>query len=250
MKKLLTLSLTLVLLGVGCAKVVPATPQAPSPEVAQQEQKVFAEQTGLVNGSYLLDAMTSQIQWKASEVTMNHNGTVMAREGSVRLLDGQPVDGSVLVDMVTMKNLNLRGAFLTQFESHMRSNDFFDIKQYPTASFAIKSLEPLTGITGSNYRVDGEMTIKNVTNKVSFPANIQKTDTGLNLVGHMVIDRTLYGIQFRSAKFFEKLGDKMIDDEFFLDLDLVFTGPATEEQLKSADEAKKEGDGSGDIKGS
>jgi len=246
------LSLAVILLGAGCAKVVPLkqAPQDASTNAVQEDQNGDVQQVEIANGLYQLDAMTSQIQWKSSEVKLTNNGTVTAREGSVRLLDGQPVDGSVLVDMITMKNQNLRGAWLTQFENHMRSADFFDVKQYPTASFTVKHLEPLSGITGSNYRVDGEMTIKNVTKSLSFPANIKKTETGLNLVGHAVIDRTLYGIQFRSAKFFENLGDKMIDDDFYLDLDLMFTGPVAEEATISQNSAETNEDISEEIKGS
>jgi hypothetical protein len=37
----------------------------------------------------------------------------------------------------------------------------------------------------------------------------------------IVVDRTKYGIKFRSTNFFENLGDKAIDNDFELNVNLV-----------------------------
>jgi hypothetical protein len=45
-------------------------------------------------------------------------------------------------------------------------------------------------------------------------------DNAIKLNGGFAIDRTQYDIKFRSAKFFSDLGDKMIEDNFLITLDL------------------------------
>jgi hypothetical protein len=83
-------------------------------------------------------------------------------------------------------------------------------------------MTPVTGIEGSNYRLDGKLTIKNVTNDVSFPVHIERITGGLRLTGRATVDRTAYGVKYGSGKFFENLGDNLIEDDFRLDLDLTF----------------------------
>ena len=40
-------------------------------------------------------------------------------------------------------------------------------------------------------------------------------------VAKVTVDRTKYDIKFRSSNFFENLGDKAIDNDFTLDVNLV-----------------------------
>ena len=42
-----------------------------------------------------------------------------------------------------------------------------------------------------------------------------------DLKGEMKVDRTLYGIKFRSLKFFSDIGDKVINDEFTVGFDIT-----------------------------
>ena len=52
-----------------------------------------------------------------------------------------------------------------QRDAHLRSGDFFDVEKYPKMSFRSSRLEPF----GANqYKVYGEMTIKDVTREVVF----------------------------------------------------------------------------------
>jgi len=52
-----------------------------------------------------------------------------------------------------------------QRDAHLRSGDFFDVENYPKMTFRSTRIEPL----GANqYKVYGEMTIKDVTHEVVF----------------------------------------------------------------------------------
>jgi polyisoprenoid-binding protein YceI len=68
------------------------------------------------------------------------------------------------------------------------------------------------------YAVVGDMTIKGITNEVSFVLTLTEDSASTNLK----IDRTKYGIKYGSASFFDGIKDKAIYDEFDLNVKLKF----------------------------
>ncbi len=241
MKKFYGLAFILVLVGAGCVpgasvRTTPE-PQADGSGQVQQEGIAVVEVDLLTDGLYQLDVAKSSIRWQASKVRLGHVGTILPREGFVRIDQGTATEGSVLVDMNTLKNLDQEGELLKMLEDDLRSPNFFDVAQFPTSSFVVKTIEPISGLEGVNYRIDGQMTIKNVTNDLSFPVSVKEFNGGLRLTGRATIDRTLYGIKFGSGKFFQNLGDALIDDNFYLDLDLTFL--AQEEAVPAGGEGIK-----------
>ena len=66
----------------------------------------------------------------------------------------------------------------------------------------------------------GNLTIKGITNPVEFVSEYSEEDGIFIFTGHIEIDRTLYDVRYRSAKFFKDLGDRAISDVFTLDFEL------------------------------
>jgi polyisoprenoid-binding protein YceI len=217
MKKYLFVFLPLVFLGAGCSS-------SPASESFSQSQPVVEQEIVLQDGLYELDLDTGTIGWEASKVKLTHNGTITAKEGSVRIENGIATEGSILVDMSTIHNLDQEGKFLELLEAHLKSEDFFSVETFPISSFSLTEFVRLNGIDGSNYRAHGALTIKDQTHEIEFPAMIEVMDGRVHLGARVTVDRTLYDVRFGSGKFFDPktLGDNLIDDEFYLDLDLVF----------------------------
>ena len=66
------------------------------------------------------------------------------------------------------------------------------------------------------YSVTADLTIKDVTSPVKFDITVGKNTA----TTAMKIDRTKYGIKYKSKNFFEGLGDNVIYDEFDLAVDI------------------------------
>jgi hypothetical protein len=64
------------------------------------------------------------------------------------------------------------------------------------------------------------MTIKGITNEISFPAKVSLANGTVKAVGTAKLDRTKWDIRYGSGKFFDGLGDKMIYDEFEITFDI------------------------------
>ena len=160
----------------------------------------------------------SSIDWTGRKVTGLHNGTIAIKEGTLVLQDGKLIGGKFLVDTTSIKILDIADSLTNaQFAGHLASDDFFASEQYPEALFVIASAEAY----GNSYTINGDLSIRGVTHPVVFKAMLNISDEVIIASGKIVIDRTLYGMKFRSGNFFKDLGDTLIYNDFDLDVSIT-----------------------------
>jgi polyisoprenoid-binding protein YceI len=170
-----------------------------------------------------LDLNGSQLNWNGKKVTGEHHGTIALKSGEITVDNGTVSGGHFVIDMATIKDNDLTdAAFNKKLTTHLKSDDFFDVEKFPTAEFKVTSVKPLKGAAAGkpNFEVTGDLTIKGMTNSVTFPAVITSANGATQASGHVVVDRTKWMIKYGSGKFFTGLGDHLISDEFSLDLNL------------------------------
>lgn len=156
----------------------------------------------------------SIIAWTGRKVTGSHNGTIALQQGTLTLNEGQLTTGRFVIDTTSITILDITDpATNAQFAGHLASDDFFASEQYPEAVFEI------TSVDGSH--ITGNLTIKGITRPVGFDADINISGDTLTAAGKIVIDRTQFGIKFRSGNFFQNLGDTLIYNDFDLDLNIT-----------------------------
>lgn len=166
------------------------------------------------NKNFKIVAAQSNIDWKGRKVTGAHNGTIAVKEGTLVLNDGQLIGGEFVVDTASIKILDIADpATNAQFAGHLASEDFFASEKYPEAIFEITAV--------NNNHVDGNLTIKGITHPIGFDASIGIAGDTLTASGLLVIDRTKYGIKFRSGNFFKNLGDTLIYNDFDLNVNIT-----------------------------
>lgn len=215
-----TLLIPVVLLGAGCAQKTPVVDEQAQENI---QEEVFVE--ALQDGTYVLAAEESTIVWNAQKrVGAKHNGTIAVQEESnIIVKEGEVVSGIMAADMTSIVDVDLTDEkFNTMLVNHLKSDDFFAVETYPSATFAITQVVELEGIEGSTHRVTGTMLIKGIENEISFPAQFTKAADGVRVKGTMTLDRTLWDVRFGSDKFFDNLGDGLIEDEFTLTFDMLF----------------------------
>jgi polyisoprenoid-binding protein YceI len=156
----------------------------------------------------------SNIDWVGKKVTGAHNGTIAVKGGEFILNDGKLTGGKFTIDTTTIKILDVTDpATNAQFAGHLASDDFFAIEKYPEAVLEITSV--------SGNQVEGHLTIKDITHPVSFDVAVNVNGDVLTASGKLVIDRTKYGIKFRSGNFFKDLGDTLIYNDFELNVSVT-----------------------------
>ncbi|TAL51070.1 YceI family protein [Patescibacteria group bacterium] len=218
-----TLLIPVILLGAGCSASSPVTVE-PVVEKTAAEEPSEQEEVLFENGAYRLDAGQSFIAWNAQKrVGAKHNGKVNAQEGAFVVEQGHVIGGTVVADMGSIVDLDLTDEKLNAtLVNHLKSDDFFAVETYPTAMLALSEVTALEGIEKATHRVTGDMTIKGTTNEISFPVQLTKNEEGIQITGTATLDRTLWNVRFGSDKFFDNLGDGLIEDEFTLTFDLTF----------------------------
>jgi polyisoprenoid-binding protein YceI len=177
------------------------------------------------NKIFRIAGVHSNIDWIGRKVTGAQYGTIAIEEGTLVSDDGNLTGGNFIVDTTSIKILDVTDPVTNvQFAGHLASADFFASEQFPEALFVITSANP----RGNNiYNINGDLTIRGITHPVSFDATVNILDDSLTASGKIVIDRTRYGMKFRSGNFFKDLGDILIYDDFELNVSITAKAIAT-----------------------
>ncbi len=97
-------------------------------------------------------------------------------------------------------NTNSLSTGLSKFDEHLKSQDFLDVKKFPTAKFVSKKI---TGVGKDKAKVEGDLTLHGVTKAVVLDAKINKV--GVNPISQKetvgfsaltTIKRSDFGIKY------------------------------------------------------
>lgn len=165
--------------------------------------------------TYKVDASKSSITWVGKKLTGSHNGTIDLQSGSLSFNGKKLAGGNFVIDMTTIKDADKSA----NLEKHLKADDFFGTDKFATSTFTIKKVSG----NGNTVNVTGDLTIKGITNSISFPATLAwNADGSVTASADKVsVDRTKYGIKYKSKSIFPDVGDKMINDEFELAIKLI-----------------------------
>ena len=138
------------------------------------------------------------------------------------IVDGRPAAATIVLDMHSIDNFDLQDqTYHDMLISHLKSDDFFAVERFPTAALTLTGWEAQSGASpeAANGIATGDLTIRDVTRSVSFPAIVApQLDGGLKIHAAFDIDRTLWDVCYGSARLFERLGMHLVHDLISLEL--------------------------------
>ncbi len=169
--------------------------------------------------NFVVDTKASSIEWVAGKVGGSHKGTIQLASGTLSFVGKSLKSGSFGIDMSTIAISDLKGNSNQNLLNHLKSDDFFSVVKNPASTFEITKVSPAGK---DRVNITGDLTIKGIKNEISFPASVKRVKNTVAAVAKGVkVDRTKYDIKYRSKNFFGDIGDKAIDDEFELSINLV-----------------------------
>ncbi|WP_459209950.1 YceI family protein [Aquimarina rhabdastrellae] len=213
-----TLAITALLFATSCK-------EEKKNEVTTTESKEVKE-APVTAVNFNVDAANSTLAWVGSKPTGKHEGTIKLKSGVLNVKEGTLEGGSFVVDMNSIVVTDIEGEDKEHLEAHLKGlekdgeDHFFNVTKFPTAAFEI------TGVTTANgvSTVQGNLTIKGISKNISFPATFATTAEGASLTSEVfTINRTEWNVNYASKSVFEDLGDRFINDDIEIKIDLKAT---------------------------
>ena len=171
------------------------------------------------NSTYKANVEESSVVWTATKVVSGgHSGTVNISEGSLEIDGSKLTGGSFVIDMTSINNTDQEGEWKGKLEGHLKSDDFFAVETYKTATLTITEVK---STAKDKYSVTGDLTIKGKTESITFSADVNVKGGKATATAKITVDRSKFDVRYGSNSFFDNLGDKAISDEFTLDVSLV-----------------------------
>jgi polyisoprenoid-binding protein YceI len=156
---------------------------------------------------YAFGPDSGTIEFIGSKVTGSHSGGFKNFAGEFKVVDGKlaGTGHKIVIDTASLWSDNDR------LTGHLKTPDFFDVARFPTATFVTTSVAE----AGAQSTVTGNLTLHGVTKQISFPAKIQVSEVGVNVVAEFSIIRTDFDIKY------EGKANDLIRKEVVLKLKIV-----------------------------
>lgn len=167
-------------------------------------------------GTYDIDPMHSQLTFAVKHLGISTvRGTFDAFSGSLTVGESL-ADTSISID-VEMSSINSGNAMR---DGHVQGDEFFDVANHSHMTFRSTSISE----DGENYALTGDLTIKGVTQPVTFTTTYNgegifpmDQSTHFGFTGSATISRSAFGVTY---------GVPMVSDDVAINLDVQFVRPA------------------------
>jgi polyisoprenoid-binding protein YceI len=202
----------------------------------QQKETVKTEEAKKVpekeakSVTYKLNPEASQLMWEGRKVYQedySHNGLVGLEQGELFVKKDEITGGSFTVNLnkIIEKDLAGESEDSAKLVNHLKSEDFFHVKEHPQAKFEITGVKAATDKPDATHIVSGNLTLRGKANNIEFPASVKMKGDQVMAKATFTIDRTRWGVTYGAESTFEELTDKVKDkviaNDIKLSLDMV-----------------------------
>lgn len=133
----------------------------------------------------------SRVEFVAAKVTRSHNGSFKQFTGSIDLVNNNPENSRVIIDIQTNSVVTDEDG-LTK---HLQTPDFFDVAKFPKATFTSTKIEANTA-GGATHNVTGNFDLHGVKKSIMFPATIQIGADSVSVTAEFAINRKDWGLTY------------------------------------------------------
>ncbi|GGS36654.1 MULTISPECIES: YceI family protein [Actinokineospora] len=170
-----------------------------------------------LTGDYTIDTAHSRVGFVARHAMVTKvRGAFNEFEGTATI-DGAAPEKSSVALTIQVASIDTRNG---QRDDHLRNNDFLDVATYPTITFASTAIKHLGGV---DFEVTGDLTVKGVTQQVTFPLEFTGSATDpfgnarIGFEGSVVINRKDYGVTWNVAL---ETGGVLVSEKITLEFEI------------------------------
>lgn len=173
---------------------------------------------------YSLIIPESFVNWKGMPVMEGngHQGYIKPLTGNLAIdANGTIAGGYFELDMNTITTTDKKDTSSDNgLVSHLKDADFFDVKKYPKGTFQLTKAIKVSG--DSSYYITGQLTLRAISQEIHFPATIVKNGEDIVATASLTIDRTKWGITYKSGSVLGLVKDEFLEDRVPVSLVLRF----------------------------
>lgn len=157
----------------------------------------------------------SSINFVGAKVTRDHKGKFNSFDGTITYAGNAPQGVKFDIDLSSIETDT------EQLTGHLKSPDFFDVAQYPKATFTSTSLTaaPAGAPNGATHELKGTLDLHGVQKEVTIPVTATITPEGVRTTSEFTINRHDWKIDYKG------MADDLIKDNVLIKLDLLFPPP-------------------------
>ena len=134
-----------------------------------------------------IDQSNSKVEFKIGSIMWAKvKGEISNMKGTVKFNEAKPTQAFFDVSI----NVNTINTDNEKRDTHLKTEDFFDVNKYPQISYKSSSVTT----TENGYLSKGKLTIKDITKEVSIPFILVKDGGKESLVGEFEIERLDYNV--------------------------------------------------------
>ncbi len=142
------------------------------------------------------------INWQGTKkIGGGHKGIIFIKDGVALIKEGKLVGGKITINMNSLIDSDLSAPEdKAELEEHLKSDDFFDVANYPAATFEITKVMEDTAAGEGFIKITGNLTIKGIAKSIEIPARAGMREGQFALrTSPFTINRTDWGIKFHSG---------------------------------------------------
>jgi polyisoprenoid-binding protein YceI len=153
----------------------------------------------ILTGSYTVDTAHSRIGFVARHAMVTKVRGSFNQFAGTGYFDALDPSRSSLDVTIQATSIDTRNA---DRDAHLRSNDFFDMDNYPEIRFVSTAVDALDE---DSYRVTGDLTIKGMTRPVTIDFELTGAvvdpwgNQRVGLEGHVTVNRRDWGVNWNAA---------------------------------------------------
>ena len=205
------LSALALLAVVSCNKPPPGTPQATTSDAVAVEPvpAPVPQEGGEPAGEPMRFELTddTELEWTGYKVVGQHSGSFLLYEGTVDLPVGT-LDSARFNVVVETMSVVTDDDLLTRI---VKDDQFFDVNNYPEMTFVSTGVQR----EGEVYWVTGNLTIRDVTKSIRFPAAMSLEGDQFTLNAEFTVNRRDWNI------IYEGIGDNVLKNDVLLSIDVT-----------------------------
>lgn len=197
--------------------------------------------------TYQVSLNKSFISWIGSKPAGKHYGTIFIKYGELAIENNNVIGGKIIIDINSILSEDLKDdpERHDRLTNHLKSDDFFYSEKYPEAIFEITSLNESVSdsiiyskvefeskhtpasanehrIEKSTHNISGNLTMRDTTLSITFPVQIEISDSTLTARAKFNVDRTNWNLKYRDeASVVDKTKDRFIYNTVNIGFEIV-----------------------------